>query len=223
MGCGISGEQSSSSGNQAAGSGFSYLPKEMQDAWKQYATQIGNKYSTDQSSAFKLPELNAGSQKAISDLSNSAFAPTEKSINENIALQSNPYDSSVIDTINREARGSGSQLSQSLNEAGQFGSNRATLGANDIDLTRLNQIGTFKQNQFNTALNNALTTIPQAQTTAAQNSMAAGLTQQGQEYQNQQAPYTALQSYGQSVGILPTTGGSSSVGRSESQSAGGSI
>lgn len=87
-------------------------------------------------------------------------APTSSSIASDISAQTNPYNQSVIDTINRQATGQGSVLKSQLGASGALGSNRQALGANDIDTTRTQQIGNFLTNQYNTALQNALTTMP---------------------------------------------------------------
>jgi hypothetical protein len=118
--------------------------------------------------------------------------------------------------MNREAKGQGSIMQQGLNSAGQFGSNRATLGANDIDLSRLNQIGTFKQGEYNTALNNALTTLPQSRLSDANSQLSAGSFQRSLDSQTKQAPITALSSIAQILGILPTSGGQSTSNGSSS-------
>lgn len=221
--CGIGYNQSGSDGSQNLQSGFSQLPPALQNAFTQYGTQLSGLYNGNQASDFKLPELNAGATNALQQQSDQAFAPTASNVASNMALQKNPWDSSVINTYNQQANGQMSNLNQQLNSAGQFGSNRAALGANDIDLTRLNNIGAFQQGQFNTQMNNALTTLPQAQQASAQNAVQAGQTIQGQQYQNQQAPYTAMQSYAQSLGVLPSNGGTTSSGTNSSSSAGGEI
>lgn len=113
------------------------------------------------------------------------MAPTEASISSDIAMQQNPYDQYVIDAINTEAQGQNSVMNAGQARAGQFGSNRGLLGANNIDMSRLNQIGQFKQQGFNTAMNNALTTLPGMRQTDAMNNMNLTM-------QNKQAPYTAL-------------------------------
>lgn len=219
--CGLGYNQSDSSGNQDASSGFALLPASLQQAFTQYGTQLNNLYSGNQAQAFQLPSLNSGATNALNNLSNQAYAPNASNIASNMALQQNPWDSSVINQYNQQANGQQSNLNQQLSSAGQFGSNRAALGANDIDLTRLNNIGAFQQGEFNTQLNNALTTIPQAQNTSAQNAVNAGTTIQSQQYQNQQAPFTAMQSYGQALGVLPSSGGSVSTGSSSSDAEGG--
>lgn len=223
--CGISGNASSGESNSTGSSGFALLPSSIQTAYTQYANILNKATANtaEATKAFTPNNLNAGATSALANLSNSAYVPTSESIASDIAMQTNPYDSSVIDTINREAAGSNSQLKQAQNAAGQFGSNRAILGANDVDLTRLNQIGTFKQNEYNTALNNALTTLPSARTTAAQNAVSAGTTEVQNALAQSEAPYTALSSYANLLGVLPTSGGSQSQSSSSNQSAGGSV
>lgn len=206
------GSQSTSSGK----SGFGLLPKEIQAPYKTYGTQVNNLLGTDLSKAYTPLAQTAGETQAYNAI-NQGFTPNQTQLNSDIGMQMNPYDSSVIDTINRQGQGDYSVLQQSLNGAGQLGSNRGFLGANDIDLSRLQQIGTFKQGEFNTALQNALTTLPQQRAQDAQAQLAAGANQRQLAGQTAQAPVNALQQIGAALGILPTSGGSTQSSQSSSQ------
>ncbi len=156
----LGGGSSGGSTSSSTGGGFSQLPPQIRGAYTDYATQIQGLLKGGNLTNMYTPlQQTPGETKAYGAI-NQGFAPTQQSLNSDIAMQQNPYDQYVIDEINRQAGGDYSVLKQALNEAGQFGSNRQNLGANDIDLSRLNQIGTFKQNNYNTALNNALTTLP---------------------------------------------------------------
>lgn len=206
-----------SSGNQQATQGFRDLPPEIQNAFKDLATQAqgflpGNNSSI--TSAF-TPQQSALTTQGYNSVSQ-GFAPSQQQYNSDIAMQQNPYDSSVINEINRQGQGANSQLQQSLNTAGQFGSNRAFLGANDIDLSRMNQIGQFKQGQFNTASNNALNVLPQLRAGSAQAQLQAGQQQQQFGQQQQQAPISALAAISSILGVLPTNSGQSSGNQSSS-------
>ena len=88
------------------------------------------------------------------------------------------------------------------------------LGANDIDLTRLNQIGQFKQDQYNSALDNALTTMPGARSQDASNLLSIGDKERGLAMQTSQADMQGLLALGQAMGALPQSGGSTSTGYS---------
>ncbi len=211
--CYISGGSTDSSGSQSSQQGFRDLPPEIQNVFKTLATQTGSYLNGGSNAAgttsmFTPLAQTAGETGAINNI-NQGFAPTASSINSDINMQTNPFDSSVIDTINRQAAGQGSVLNQQTNAAGQFGSNRAMLGANDIDLSRLEQIGQFKQGEYNTALNNALTTLPQQRLSDANAQLSAGGFQRSLNSQTQQAPITALQSIAQILGTLPTNSGQS--------------
>ena len=122
------------------------------------------------------------------------FAPTAQSLQSDISMQMNPYDSFVMDEINRQAGGQYSLLKQGMTDAGQFGSNRMMLGANDIDLSRLNQIGAFKQQGYGQAMNNAMTTLPALRSADAQGLLGIGDFQRNLQMQTNQAPFQALQS-----------------------------
>lgn len=179
---------SSLSGGQKTkipGTGFYNLPSDLQSQYQDFYRAIPGATA---SSNFMLPDFNQD-QLAAFGLVRNAANPTAASISNLVQPYQNPFDQAVIDTINREAVGQNSLLKQAQNEAGAFGSNRQFLGANDIDLTRLNQIGSFKQSQFNNSLNTAL---GQQQQNIG-NLLNIGGMQQEQQYQNQLAPYNALQ------------------------------
>lgn len=197
---------------QQATQGFRDLPPEIQNAFKNLATQAqgylpGNNAAT--TPMFTPMGQTAGETQAINSI-NKGFTPNAATLSSNIAMQTNPYDEQVINEINRQANGQQSVLNQTLSNAGQFGSNRMALGANDIDLSRLNQIGAFKQSNFNSAMNNALTTIPQAELTDANAQLSAGGFQRSLGTQQAQAPINALASIAQILGVLPTNSGQSS-------------
>lgn len=211
-----------SDSKSTAQSGFALLPSELQDVWKTYGSQITNLFGKNSATGYTsvadmfLPSKITDSEQGAINQINAGSAPTAQSIQSDIAMQTNPFDKSVIDTINREAAGQGSQLRSMLTSAGQYGSNRGALGANDIDLTRLNQIGTFKQNQFNTALNNALTTLPAARAASAQNILNTGDYLRNLQGQTTQAPYTALSKFAGLLGVVPQSGGSTQTSTASS-------
>lgn len=200
-----------SNSNTNSSSGFALLPQQVQTAINTLASNATSELGNgNNANLFAEPNLNAGATSALQQLSNSSFAPTASSINSDISEQMNPYNSDVISQINKNAYGADSALASQLSTAGQFGTNRAALGANDIATTQANEIGSLLNPEYNTALNNALTVIPQAQTTAATNAVGAGQTQQQIQQQQQLAPISALQAFAQIVGALPQNGGSTS-------------
>lgn len=193
----------------SSSSGFSQLPPELQQAWNNLGSQATNVLGDPQSAGamFTPPPLSAGANSAISNIYK-GFTPDSTQLQSDINMQTNPFDQSVIDTINRNATGEGSALSSYLTNTGTFGSNRGALSANDIDLSRLQQIGTFKNQEFQTALNNALNVLPQLRQQDAQGGLNAGLLQQQQQQQTNLAPVSALQALAQVTGVLPSNGGS---------------
>lgn len=208
-------------GSQSQGSsqsGFALLPKEIQDAYKGYATNVTAQLPNATAAYTPLAQT-AGETQAYNAI-NQGFTPNQQQLNSDINMQMNPYDSSVIDTINRQGQGQYSVLNQALSGAGQLGSNRGLLGANDIDLSRLQQIGTFKQGEFNTALQNALTTLPGLRAQDAGLQLGAGANQRQLALQQSSAPITGLQQIGAALSNLPQSGGSSSS-QSSSLSANG--
>lgn len=220
--CFISGQDSNSSGSSAqqSTSGFRDLPPEIQDAFKSLATTaqgyIGNPSTTSMFTATQSPLTTQGNA-AISQ----GFTPNAQQLQSSIAMQQNPYDKYVIDEINRQAGGQNSALQQNLNSAGQFGSNRQFLGANDIDLSRMNNIGSFLQGNYNTSLQNALTTIPQSQAATAAAQLQAGQQQQQFGLQQQQAPISGLGAISSILGVLPTNSGQSTGNSNNSSSSWG--
>ena len=220
--CFISGGSTNSSGgsSQQATSGFQALSPQIQGVFNNLAQQAGGYLNGGNgiNSMFTPLAQTAGETSAINTINNNV-APTAANVNANMALQQNPWDSSVIANLNKQANGQQSNLNQAVSAAGQFGSNRAMLGANDIDMSRLNNIGAFQQGEFNTQMNNALTTIPQQQLAQAQAALSAGGFQRNLNAQTQQAPITGLQSIAQILGILPTNSGQS-TGTSNNSSSG---
>jgi hypothetical protein len=206
------GSDSGSQQQQSSSQGFRDLPPEIQNAFKDLAVQAqgylpGNNAAT--SEMFTPLAQTAGETQAINNI-NQGFTPNQTQLNSDIAMQMNPFDESVISEINRQATGQNSALNRTMANAGQFGSNRMALGANDIDLSRLNQIGTFKQGQYNTAMNNALTVLPQNRLSDANAQLSAGGFQRTLNNQTKQAPVNALASISQILGVLPTNSGQSS-------------
>ena len=190
-------------------SGFSLLPQEIQDAFKQYASKTTDIMPNIGESFTPLAQT-ADEDNAFSAI-RGGFAPTQSSIGSDIGMQMNPFNDSVINDINRQAGGEFSVLKGALDEGGAFGSNREMLGANDIDLSRLNQIGRFKQDQYNSALDNALTTMPNARSQDAQNLLGIGDRERGLDALNKQSGIQGLLAIGQAMGVLPASGGSQST------------
>lgn len=189
-------------------SGFETLPPELQQQFINYGARVGDTFNSPNNEMFTPLAQTAGETKAI-NATNAGFTPTASSLASDISMQTNPFDSSVIDTINKQAAGQGSALSSAATQAGQLGSNRQMLGANDIDLSRLNQIGTFKQNEYNTALSNAMTTLPQLRAQDAASQMGVGTFERGLDTATKQAPVSNLQAYGQLMGAIPVNGSNS--------------
>lgn len=165
--------------------GYYALPGDLQEQYKNFYSAIPGATS---SANFTLPDFNQDQQSAFS-MVRGAANPTASSISQLLSAYMNPYNDSVISEINRQGQGQNSLLQRALNQAGQLGSNRGLLSANDIDLTRQNLIGSFLQSQFNNALQTGLGQQQQG----IQNLLGIGNQQQQQQYTNQLAPYQGLQ------------------------------
>ncbi len=210
----------SSGSSSATSGGFNQLPDTIKGAYTGYGQQIQDLLNSGNlTNMYKPLAQTAGETKAYGAI-DQGFAPTAQTLQSDIAMQQNPYDQYVIDEINRQSGGDYSILKQSLNEAGQMGSNRQNLGANDIDLSRLNQIGSFKQQGYNTALQNALTTLPGARQQDATAQLGAAGNQRQLAGQEAQAPLVALQQLAAALGILPTAEGSSTSSSKSSSTPG---
>jgi len=140
-------------------------------------------------------------ESAAYDLIRQGFTPTAEGLQQDLTALQNPYLSSVIAEVNRQGQGQNSVLQQNLNQAGQFGSNRTILGANDIDLSRQNQIGGLLSDNYNTNLNYALNVLPALRAADATGLAGIGADQRALAYQQAQAPVNALQAQS---GILST-------------------
>lgn len=184
---------------------FAQAPQEIKDVYTDFAKNIQSTLLGGNAANMFTPQpLTAGEQGAISSI-NKGFTPDATQLQSDIQMQMNPFDQFVIDAINREAAGQGSVLKSALSGVGQSGSNRQMLGANDIDLTRLQQIGGFKQNQYNTALQNALTTLAGSRRQDASSQLGVGDFLRGLDLQTKQAPVAVLEA------IKSLTGGLSPV------------
>ena len=198
-------------------SGFALLPEEIQDVYTNYASGLDKLFKNGRANELFTPlEQTEYEDQALGSVLNGTTA-TADSLKADIDMQMNPFDSYVINEINRQAGGDYSVLKQSLAEAGQMGSNRQLLGANDIDLTRLDQIGRFKQDQYNTAVNNSLNQLTNSRQTDIGLQFGAGDFLRGLDADTKQAPINAYNSFGSLLSVLPTSGGS----EQESESTGG--
>lgn len=180
-------------------SGFAQAPAQVQDVYKNYADLLKTLKVTPE---MFMPQALTGAESGAVANINKGFTPDAALLSSDISMQTNPYDKYVIDEINRQSGGDYSLLKQSLNEAGQMGSNRQNLGANDIDLSRLNQIGGFKRDAYQTALQNALTTLPGLRTKDAANQLSAGEFLRGLDLQTKQAPVAAAGAQGDLLSAL---------------------
>lgn len=199
-------------------SGYSALSKSLQAAFDPFGQAI-NKYmlpgNPGVNEMFTPSGITAQEQLGI-DRMRQGFTPTAQSLQSDIEMQMNPYNKFVIDEINRQGGGQYSLLKQALSEAGQSGSNRSILGANDIDLSRQNMIGNFLGGQFNTAMQNAMTTLPSQRTADLQNMMSAEGMVRGLADQQKMAPISAIEA-GTSM-MSPFISGNNKQYQSQSQS-----
>lgn len=215
---GILGGGSQSQASNSSQSGFGLLPQSIQNAYTSYGTDISNQLPNVTADYTPLPQT-AGETQAYNAI-NQGFTPNQTQLNSDIAMQQNPYNSSVLNQIQQQAYGANSALNSATSAAGQYGSNRQALGSNDIANTQANTIGSILGTQYNTELQNALTTLPQSRATDAGLQLSAGANQRALAGQTSAAPITGLQQIGSALGILPSSGGSTSSGQSSSSQSG---
>lgn len=204
-------------------SGFSLLPSEIQNTYKTYATGLNDAFANGAANGMFTPLAQTQYEDNALNILDRGITPTAETLSQDINMQMNPFNEHVIDGINREAAGDYSILKGALNEAGQFGSNRQILGANDIENTRLNMIGRFKQDQYNQALNNSLTTLADSRARDVGLNFGAGEFLRNLDLQTKQAPINALSTFGNLITSLPQSGGSESTGMAKSSQRKGSM
>lgn len=209
----VSGGQTSSN-QQSQQNGFSALPQGIQTAFTNLGQNVNSTLLNGNGNQMFTPIGQTADETAGYKALESAN-PLDN-LQSNIDAQMNPYMSSVIDQVNRQAQGQYSLTNQASAQAGQMGSNRSILGANDIDQTRLQTIGGLLGNQYNTALQNALTTIPQGLQSYGSSLISAGQNQRQLATDTQQAPVNALLAAAQALGVLPKTDASGTSSGSSS-------
>ena len=179
---------------QSQQSGYSALPSNLKSGFDKLGQQVAQ--YTDVSNPANIAMFTpmgetAGETQAYNNI-NRGFTPTANTLGADLSMLQNPFNDYVIGGINNTANSDFSILKQNLNQVGQFGSNRQTLGANDIELQRQNQIGGMLQNQYNTALGQVLNNLVPQRQQDAMNQLNAGQSQRGLDYQIKQAPIAAL-------------------------------
>jgi hypothetical protein len=179
---------------QSQQSGYSALPSNLKSGFDKLGQQVAQ--YTDVSNPANIAMFTpmgetAGETQAYNNI-NRGFTPTAETLGADLSMLQNPFNDYVIGGINNAANSDFSILKQNLNQVGQFGSNRQTLGANDVELQRQNQIGSLLQDQYNTALGQVLNNlVPQRQQDAL-NQLTAGQSQRALDLQIKQAPIAAL-------------------------------
>jgi len=190
-------------------SGYYAMPQEYRDLYDGLLKNVsstllpGGQLNTEMFTP--LPQT-ADETRAF-DLSRQGLAPTEESLRRDLSMLMNPFDEFVINDINREATGQNSLVNQYATRAGQQGSNRGFLGTSDVERTRLNDIGRFRQGQYNTAVQNILGPMAALKQQDIGNLLNAGQFERGLDTQTRQAPMTALTAGLGAINSIPTSFG----------------
>jgi hypothetical protein len=179
---------------------------QFQAAYNTVGNNVNNTLPQINAQMFTPTPLSAGEQNAIGNLSQ-GFTPTAESLQSDINMLNNPFNDSVINEINRQAAGQNSLVNQNAAAAGQQGSNRSFLGSSDVEQNRLNNIGLFKQSQYDNAINNSLNTLTNSRRQDALGALTGGSYSRDLDAQTAQAPLAALQAQQGLLGPLSMTQG----------------
>ena len=194
---------------------FQNLPPEIRNAFTSFATQGTGLLGGGAGDAMFRPMGTTQDESSAFGMFRQGFAPTSAAdVSRDVGLFMNPFDQYVIDDINRQSQGDYSLLKQAVTDAGQFGSNRQVLGASELERQRLNAIGSFKQNQYNNALNMAMNQLSGLRQQDAQNLAGIGGFERGLDFQTKQAPVSALNAWANLIRALPQNGGTTSTSSS---------
>lgn len=187
--------------------GYYAQPKAFQSLYTNAlnATNQGlfNPDGTIKSDIFTPMAQTADESKAF-DIFRSGMTPTNETLANDIGMFMNPYEDYVTGGINREAAGANSLVNQAMSRAGQIGSNRSFLGTSDVEQTRLNNIGQMRAQQYNSALDKALSVLPALKQQDASNLLGIGEFQRGLDTATKQAPLTGAQSALGMLNSVPT-------------------
>ena len=188
---------------QVPASGFYSQPQSYQNLYNTVSGNINSGIGDVNAGMFAPLSQTADETQGLNAI-RQGFAPTQESLNADVGMFMNPYNQYVMDPVQRQAQSDFSILKQNASQAGQFGSNRQNLGANDIEQTRLATMGNLNRQGYNDALGAVLNSlIPQRQKDA-QGLLGIGEFQRNMDTQNKQAPLAALQAQQGLLSGIPT-------------------
>lgn len=208
----------SSQKQQSTSGGFNDLPGSIKDAFGTLGTNISSTLLNGNGTDMFTPLPQTADETAAFDVLRNNN-PLDN-LSANIAALMDPYQENVINRINRNSAAQFSDVNEALNANGQLGSNRSILGQSDVMAANQDQIGSFLSGQFNNSVQNALTTIPNAQANYATNLANIAGTQRQLDGATNQAQVQALLAAAQAMGVLPTSAGGSQSSGSGSSSNG---
>ena len=186
---------SESKGTTSSAAGYSTLPSNLRAGFDQLGQGVAQYTNPNDPAniARFTPMGETADETAAYGAMRRGFTPTSQSLNTDLSMLMNPYNDYVIGGVNNQANSDFSILKQNMDQAGQFGSNRQMLGANDIELQRQNQIGGMLQGQYNQALGQVFNNLVPQRQQDAMNLMGVGDRQRALDMQTKQAPINALQ------------------------------
>ena len=186
-------------GRTSTKAGFQLLPGEIQQPFQQFGTQVSEMFTG------RPAPIPSEAEARAFEMIGAGGAPTPETLGRDVSMFMNPFDKFVIDEINREAMGKGSLISQFATQAGQQGSSRELAGLREAERERVGDIGRFKQEQFNQAIQNILGPLATAKQQDITNLLAQGQLEEA-------IPFRDIERFGKLLAPLPQTGGTTSAG-----------
>jgi hypothetical protein len=140
---GGSSSKSKSSGQQSSVGGFSALPQDIQDKYRELIAPVQGVVENF-SDYFKPVSLGVEELKAQSMLN-------PANIKSSIQQYLNPFQAQITADINKQFQAPQSALTARASEAGAFGGSRLRSGQADLERTRLDALAGASANQYNNA------------------------------------------------------------------------
>lgn len=201
---------SSISQQSTQSSGYGALPQFAQDAYKSLVDQATPMFANGAGTAAYTPQQTAATTQAYG----MEQPMTQQSVSDLTGNYMNPFISGLLAPVLNQYNGQNSLYQQQAAQAGLSpgNNNRDFLNTGYLQGQEDNAIGNVLGTQYQNALSTGLS---QNQLTI-QNLLGQGQTQQSLALQQQQAPQTALDAFGQLLGLLPSTSTGQSSGQSSS-------
>lgn len=180
-------------GSNSTGSGYNALPP---------AIQAGISKMADKSGALLLDNPNAANMftpMGVNGPEQQAYGMVNPDPQKIASEYMNPFNDALMKQIGMQFAGGNSQYQKQLADSGQLGGNRDYLNSAYNDMLQSQAIGTTMAGEYNSALGTGLS---QNQLNI-QNLLGQGSQLRGLDLATKQAPVSALEAYGKSIGLIP--------------------